>query len=64
MYVDDYCCGYDPWYAGTNVTAMDNVFGAGNWSDETYSTVNPAELSSSIVLALSGSMAEPITMWP
>ncbi|MBK8702680.1 MAG: hypothetical protein IPN33_03070 [Saprospiraceae bacterium] len=47
VYVDDYCCGYDPWYAGTNVTAMDDVFGAGNWSDETYSTVNPAELFSS-----------------
>lgn len=35
-----------PWGENTNETAMDTVFGAGNWSDLRYETVAPATLFS------------------
>ncbi len=46
VYVDDYAGPVEPWGAGTNVVAMDAVFGAGNWSDEAYGTVDPTALFS------------------
>lgn len=33
-----------PWFVSTNEAAMDAVFGAGNWVDERYETVNTASL--------------------
>lgn len=33
-----------PWGEATNEAAMDTVFGAGNWGDERYETVNTASL--------------------
>src|SRR5580704_11957174 len=36
-----------PWGQSTNEDAMDNVFGAGNWSTSYYETVNTTQLFTS-----------------
>lgn len=47
VYVDAVSGTTEPWYVGTNVAAMNDVFGAGNWSDEYYGGVSLTDLFSS-----------------
>jgi hypothetical protein len=41
--------GGEPWGINDNRTAMDRVFGAGNWNDLQYETIDPAALFSPAV---------------